>query len=135
MGQNRAVFALLQTYAPFRRTMWKTPRDSGSNAFNGLESLELWWACIERLVIASVAVGIAELFRFGPEDEIITSAPDCMGRIERIAFFLIGRAAQQIEAFKAGKLGELGIAVSPNGLEIGFVTDENLEAIHCDEHC
>jgi hypothetical protein len=41
--------------------VWKTHSNERSDAFNGLESLELRWAGIKWLTVACIAMRVAEL--------------------------------------------------------------------------
>src|SRR5688572_3215423 len=111
------------------RLRWRI-RICGDGLNHG-EALETGMAEVERLVVASVAMGGADRLRFGPGLEILARAPDRMGGKQRV--ILLRLAAQQVEFEKARHAVEMDVAVQPDLLEGVLLAADDLKAVHGDE--
>src|SRR5690606_29905173 len=86
------------------------------------------------LLVAGLAVRVAKVLRTRPGEEGVLVLPDRMGDVERVAFLLVRRPAQQSELAEARRLVKPRIAVLPDGLELLFRSGADLEAVHGKEH-
>src|SRR5262245_37359883 len=87
---------------------------------------------IERLVLAGVPTGDAERLRPGPGFERGATLPDRGRGIERGIVVLETRG--QMEFDETRHLGQLGVAIEPDLLEVLFGSSLHAEAVHGDEH-
>jgi hypothetical protein len=107
-------------------------RMRGFDRLDDFEPFEFRVAECERLALASVLMGSAELFRLGPCRKILLRRPYCMRRIEHMVVAL--RTPQQVKCPEALDLVEMRLTRHPQILEgFAFLLDD-LETVHGDEH-
>src|SRR5690554_840128 len=125
-GKDLSQMARDGIYAPCRPVLLAA-LSWPSGAFHHGEALEDRRSLVKVLVLAGILVGVAEIVGFGPGHEVVAAAPDRVRGVERIAFFLVRRPAQQVELHESGHFRKARIPVLPYGLERLFRAGHDLE--------